>query len=158
VAEGIRASTSCEVELKWPNDLLAKGSKLGGILTEARTQGERTYVAIGVGVDVFDVPGSWNGLPGATTIERAAGGKPSSSRLLQAIIEAVDDFFAMPRWDRIRQRWLSLSIHRQDDILRVRNGETEVAGKYRGIDERGFLKLETEDGEIRVLAGEVTSW
>jgi BirA family transcriptional regulator, biotin operon repressor / biotin---[acetyl-CoA-carboxylase] ligase len=158
VADGIRAGASCEVALKWPNDLLAAGGKLGGILTEARTQADRTLAAIGVGINLFETPGAWNDVAGATTVERTIGSKPSASRICQAIVEEVDGLFAVRGWEHVEERWQSLAIHKPGDFLKVRVGEAEVSGRYCGIDSRGFLRLETDKGETRIVAGEVTQW
>jgi BirA family transcriptional regulator, biotin operon repressor / biotin---[acetyl-CoA-carboxylase] ligase len=53
VAEAIQAMVSEPVQLKWPNDLILQGRKLGGMLCEARWQGESLgWVAVGVGMNV----------------------------------------------------------------------------------------------------------
>jgi BirA family biotin operon repressor/biotin-[acetyl-CoA-carboxylase] ligase len=52
-AEGIEQTTGLRPALKWPNDLLLDGRKLGGILTELRTTADRLeYAALGLGVNV----------------------------------------------------------------------------------------------------------
>jgi len=51
--EGIEAATGLRPALKWPNDLLLDGRKLGGMLTELRLDGERlAYAVLGLGVNV----------------------------------------------------------------------------------------------------------
>ena len=50
---GIEATTGLRPALKWPNDLLWQGRKLGGMLTELRTSGERLeYAVLGLGINV----------------------------------------------------------------------------------------------------------
>ena len=60
---GLKAS------LKWPNDVYASGRKLAGILAESRTQGDATYVAIGLGLNALGA-GDSLGIANATTIRR----------------------------------------------------------------------------------------
>ena len=51
--EAIEAVTGLRPALKWPNDLLLEGRKLGGMLTELRLDGERlAYAVLGLGVNV----------------------------------------------------------------------------------------------------------
>ena len=47
----LRALGAAEAALKWPNDLLVRGAKLGGILVETRTQDAGSVAVIGVGVN-----------------------------------------------------------------------------------------------------------
>ena len=51
--EGIEAVTGLQPALKWPNDLLLDGRKLGGMLTELRLDGEQlAYAVLGLGINV----------------------------------------------------------------------------------------------------------
>ena len=57
MAEACRAVTALDVRCKWPNDLVIRDRKLGGILCEAAVQGGRTvHVAVGIGVNVRQRP------------------------------------------------------------------------------------------------------
>ncbi len=67
---GLRAAraldryTSTPIALKWPNDLMLPGGKLGGILVEVRWREQRPeWVAVGIGVNLVDP-----GVPGATAL------------------------------------------------------------------------------------------
>ena len=68
----LRQHTGVAVELKWPNDLYSRRRKLAGVIAESRTQGEETYVAIGIGINVRG-PGGALGVPNATTLEEETG-------------------------------------------------------------------------------------
>jgi BirA family biotin operon repressor/biotin-[acetyl-CoA-carboxylase] ligase len=70
--QALKDATGVKVRLKWPNDLYVGRRKIGGILSEARTQGEDTYIAIGVGLNVLGSPEKL-GVPGATTLEEESG-------------------------------------------------------------------------------------
>lgn len=53
IAEAVQPLVSEAVQLKWPNDLMLGGRKLGGVLCEARWQGEVLgWVAVGAGMNV----------------------------------------------------------------------------------------------------------
>jgi len=96
--EAIRDASGVKVMLKWPNDLYVGRRKIGGILTEARTQGEDTYVAVGVGLNVLGSPESL-GVAGATTLEEQTGRAFALAPLLQAVLDRLDAELSAPRWE-----------------------------------------------------------
>ena len=74
----VQALTGLEVDLKWPNDLLVRGRKLGGILTEMHAEpGQIRFVIVGIGLNVNQekFPGE---LANLATSLRAETGKPQS--------------------------------------------------------------------------------
>ncbi len=70
--EVLRAETGVAVSLKWPNDLYVGRQKLAGVIAESRTQGENTYVAVGIGINVLGGAGAL-GVANATTVEAETG-------------------------------------------------------------------------------------
>jgi biotin-(acetyl-CoA carboxylase) ligase/ribosomal protein S18 acetylase RimI-like enzyme len=52
----VQAFPEKKLQIKWPNDLLLRGLKCGGILSEASTQGKDTYVCLGIGLNVESTP------------------------------------------------------------------------------------------------------
>jgi BirA family biotin operon repressor/biotin-[acetyl-CoA-carboxylase] ligase len=60
------ACPSVRVQLKWPNDILVDGRKVGGILCEAKWHGELTWVAIGIGLNVLNPAPTAVRFPAAT--------------------------------------------------------------------------------------------
>jgi BirA family transcriptional regulator, biotin operon repressor / biotin---[acetyl-CoA-carboxylase] ligase len=155
--EVLREQTGMAVELKWPNDLYARRRKVAGVIAESRTQGDVTFVALGIGINVLG-RSSALGVPNATTIEEETGKAPSLAPLLQALLDRFDRELAAPRWSEEIREWELASLHRPGDRLTVwRNGE-EVTGQYLGLDPAGFLRLQTESGEAIVASGEVALW
>src|SRR5438128_5452488 len=55
VATSLRSAYGIAARIKWPNDVLAGGKKIAGILIEARMQEDRVYLLIGTGVNVEPV-------------------------------------------------------------------------------------------------------
>lgn len=155
--EAIREATGVVAELKWPNDLYVARRKLAGILSEARTQGEDTYAAVGIGLNVAG-PGASLGVAGATTLEEETGRPVPLAPLLQAILDRLDGELANPRWSEEVGAWERASLHRPGDRMTVRREGLETTGQYLGLDPSGFLRLRTERGEAVVAAGEVAEW
>lgn len=156
-AEALKAETGVAVELKWPNDLYVRRRKLAGILSESRTQGDETYVAVGIGLNVLGDP-SKLGVPNATTLEDEAGRRFALAPLLQAVLDRFDREMSAPHWDLEVRRWESASLHHPGDRLRVRREGLELTGEYLGLSPEGFLRLKTASGETVLANGELAEW
>ena len=155
--EAIKDACGVKVELKWPNDLYVGRRKIGGILTEACTQGEDTYVAVGVGLNVLGSPESL-GVAGATTLEEESGRAFALAPLLQAVLDFLDTEMAAPRWEIEVAAWEKASVHHLGDRMKIRHDGQEIVGRYLGLTPDGFLKLETGSGEAVLSHGEVAEW
>jgi len=156
-AEVLREKTGVAVELKWPNDLYAGRRKLAGVIAESRTQGDATYLALGIGINVSGKAGEL-GVENATTLEDEAGRALDRAALLQALLDRFDRELAAPRWSEEVREWERASLHRPGDRMTVRRNGEDVTGQYLGLDPSGFLRLRTENGEAVVSSGEVAAW
>lgn len=157
VRETLAAVSGLEAALKWPNDIYAAGRKLAGILAESRTQGEDTYVAVGIGMNVLGRADAL-GVPGATTVEEETGRRIDLAPLLQALLDRFDAELLSPGWEREVERWESISVHRPGDRMTVRRDGEELSGEYRGLTREGFLRLGTAAGEEVIAHGELARW
>ncbi|TWG53605.1 biotin--[acetyl-CoA-carboxylase] ligase [Aminobacter sp. J44] len=143
--------------LKWPNDVLAEGAKLSGILLESTMlEGRRFAVAIGIGVNVVAHP---EGLPYPATSLAQLGANCDAETLFLALSDA---------WLENERLWnggLGLSAIRERWIARAAGLGSEVAVKIegrvvRGIfetidDECRFVIREHDGGIVTVAAGDV---
>ena len=102
--EVLVAETGAAIALKWPNDLYVGQRKLGGVIAESRTQGEETYVAIGIGINVKGEPSAL-GVANATTLEEETGKTLALAPLLQALLDRFDRELAAPRWGEEVRAW-----------------------------------------------------
>ena len=149
--------TGAAISLKWPNDLYVERRKLAGVVAESRTQGDDTWIAVGVGINVLGTAASL-GIPDATTLEEATGRRPALTPLLQALLDRFDRELAAPRWDAEAREWERFAAHRPGDRLTIRRDGEEISGAYVGLDASGFLRLQTGAGETTIAAGEVAAW
>jgi BirA family biotin operon repressor/biotin-[acetyl-CoA-carboxylase] ligase len=156
-AEVLREKTGVSVELKWPNDLYAGRRKLAGVIAESRTQGDATYLALGIGINVSGKAGEL-GVENATTLEDEAGRALDRAALLQTLLDRFDRELAAPKWSEEVREWERVSLHRPGDRMTVRRDGEDVTGQYLGLDPSGFLRLRTESGEAVVSSGEVAAW
>lgn len=134
--------------IKWPNDLVADGAKLAGILLER----EKEAVVVGFGVNLAGHPD----LPDrpATSLAALAGVAPDPGDFLERLAEAFARW--LDRWRReglapIRRHWLA-AAHPLGTALSTDEGE----GLFDGLDESGALRLRLPDGRLRLIhAGDI---
>ncbi|MEP6993200.1 MAG: biotin--[acetyl-CoA-carboxylase] ligase [Acidobacteriota bacterium] len=156
-AEVLRQQTEVAVELKWPNDLYIGRRKLAGVIAESRTQGEDTYIAIGLGINVRGRAGALE-VANATTVEEERGRAYPLAPLLQALLDRFDHELSAPKWEQEVSAWELASLHRPGDRMTIRRQGEDLTGEYLGLDASGFLRLKTESGEAIVASGEVAQW
>jgi BirA family biotin operon repressor/biotin-[acetyl-CoA-carboxylase] ligase len=145
--------------IKWPNDLLLHGKKVGGILTEMETESDRIrYLVLGWGLNVNN-PGFPPDLTAiATSLFLAAGRKFSRLAILQAWLEEFEvlyERFLARDFASILAAWKEHAVTLGRDVT-VRQGSRAICGKALDVDGDGALLVETRPGEIvRVTSGEI---
>lgn len=144
------AAPSVELMLKWPNDLLLAGAKLGGILLER--SGDR--IVAGFGINLATAPEIDSrptaSLSGAITPQAFAPLLAASfTRILAAWRSAAPEAFA--------RAWLERA-HPVGTMLEVHSSANErISGRFDGIQPDGAMRLMREDGIIEIVrAGDVT--
>jgi BirA family biotin operon repressor/biotin-[acetyl-CoA-carboxylase] ligase len=148
-------------QIKWPNDLVVGGRKLGGILVEASSDGgrlESAIVGIGFNLDLGEdtLPA---GLRGASTSFRAETGRAVSPLDAAAVVLArlTVWYAALARDERGRMlsAWRERSASWWGSAVEVRCGESVLRGIARDVDHRGALLLDLADGStVALLSGE----
>lgn len=138
-----------EPRLKWPNDVMLRDKKVGGILCEARTApGEATWVGVGIGLNVHGP------LPAEVTSCAVAldEAEPTITRLavLEALMMRLHQLGDGPVLSEAEQ-----AAYRRYDWLAGRDVVEPVPGRVTGVDPDGALVVETRGRRQRVLAGTV---
>lgn len=148
-----------ELRVKWPNDVLAGGRKIAGILLESASQGGDVpgWLAIGIGVNLATHPEGTD-FP-ATSLTAIAVKPPPSAEdtLLQlaAVFAKWYDVWRGGGFAAIRDAWLARAAGLGSRI-RARLPHEEASGVFEGIDESGALLLRERSGLVRAIpAGEV---
>ena len=146
--KAVENETGLSVMLKWPNDLVLGNAKLGGILVESKTQGERVSFAIlGIGLNVNQ--GKAQLPPGAISMRLVSGKRHDLRALLRAILDQIrSSFDDLDHPSNIIEDWWRNCIHRPLRV-QVTLPEDIVTGISRAVDEDGNLLIETGDHRIR---------
>ena len=146
-----------DMRVKWPNDVLAGGRKIAGILLESASQGaEPPWLAIGIGANLATHP---EGTEFPATSLRALGATvPSADDALlhlAALFARWYDTWRGEGFAAIRDAWLARAAGLGTRI-RARLATEEMSGVFEGIDGTGALILRETAGTIRhIAAGEV---
>jgi len=161
-AEAIEQEAGLAVGLKWPNDLVVKERKLGGLLLDSHP-GPPGFAILSLGLNVNVAAGSFPDevRPRATSILIETGRELPLEEMLHAFLARLAACYNLAVGEENRIARLLAAWQRRDLCLgrrvRVIAGDREVAGLALGLDGSGALRLRTEEsGEIRLAAGEVT--
>ncbi|MEW8966207.1 biotin--[acetyl-CoA-carboxylase] ligase [Exiguobacterium alkaliphilum] len=153
--EGIDAT------IKWPNDLLLNGKKIGGILTEMQTEGDRIQaVILGFGFNVNGNTIPEELLHRATSLKRETGVIHRRSELLARLLEDLEseyELFLETGFRPIQEHWLQNAAYLNETISLKTAGKTKT-GVMRGISPEGALLLETEAGVEPIYSAEIAVW
>jgi BirA family biotin operon repressor/biotin-[acetyl-CoA-carboxylase] ligase len=158
-ARALESLGARDVALKWPNDLLLGGAKLGGVLVEAQGDARGPMAAIigvGINVRIADAARRSIGQPVADL-----GGVPYGSRsaalarLLAALGEALVSF-ERTGFAAFREEWQWRHAFQGVRVRLLVPPERSIEGIASGVAEDGALLLDTGDGVKRFYAGEVS--
>nr|WP_054668097.1 bifunctional biotin--[acetyl-CoA-carboxylase] ligase/biotin operon repressor BirA [Stenotrophomonas acidaminiphila] len=160
VGEALHALGFAAAGLKWPNDVLVDGRKLGGLLVEGGGEfAGPARAVIGLGLNVrmpagiaADITQPW------ADLDTLAGAPVSRNRVVAAVLSQL-----LPALDLFEQQGLGpfLPRHAAMDVLagrpvRVEEAGTLYEGVARGLAEDGALRLSIGGGERHFHAGEVS--
>lgn len=159
VVDAVATVSPVEAGLKWPNDVLAGGGKLAGILAEVA----QPFAVIGIGVNVTEAPPD----VGATSLLAEGVAQPDRDLLVRRLLRELGERIAAWReaWgadpqlaNDYRARSLTLGSRVRAELP----GGSDVVGIARDIDDQGRLQLETWDSNsdrsgqtVVVSAGDV---
>lgn len=164
IVDAMRSLQVVGVSLKWPNDVVARDAKLGGVLTEVQSgNSEGVTVVTGIGINI-DLPGELD--PGADSAwaQRAIDLKsvhsdhPEREQLAAALIGSLHVVMAtyeVQGFAAFVDEW------QQHDWLRGREisvelDDRQVSGIAAGVETDGALRVKTEAGHTRVISGTIT--
>lgn len=154
-AEALHALGAEAVQLKWPNDLLAQGRKLGGVLVELGGAG----AVIGIGINLrmpadaaTEVEQPWTDLAAlGVDVPR----EQVAARLVEALLPRLAAFREHGLDSGLRARWEALHAHAGCEV-HVLDAAQAWHGRALGLAADGALRVATADGERLVHGGDVS--
>jgi len=157
IAKALRTAGIEGVGLKWPNDILWRERKLGGILVEASGEAQGSHaVVIGIGINVHipsnragDIDQAWVDLDQITT-----GHPPSRNQLIALLL---DELFLLLQDYPVRglqshiEEWRQWHCQvGQKAVLHL--GGKAIRGVVSGVSDDGLLVMDCDDGGLRQFA------
>ena len=150
------------ISIKWPNDLIAFGGKVGGLLLESRGGDLLAGIGLNMGVPPM-VADREKGVPPAAALPKSLGPPDKLWPLVAKICQAYyNDYFdrSYGEWEDALAASVQLRLCGLGRPIAVKNPATtpkidsgEIRGIVRGLDASGGLKVETPQGVLIVWSG-----
>ncbi len=160
VARALEASGVAGIELKWPNDILLDGGKVGGILIELEAAPGSMLAVIGIGLNLqLPATGDEEMLHPPAALAQALSPVPDRHQLLaQLLIDlaTVLDGFAETGFAAVRDDWQARHAWQGRYVRLLNGGLVDREGKCLGADTDGALLLKTAAGVERCLSGDLS--
>ena len=147
-------------DLKWPNDVLLKGRKFCGILTEMNAEATRVrYLVVGVGINVNQAKFPAELREIATSLKSETGTEWSRVELCAALLKSLDREYRLLVEDSASRASIVRRFEENSSSSRGRRVRVEenggIEGVTEGLDPRGFLQVRTAEGLRTVVSGTV---
>lgn len=163
--KGISEVTGLEPQIKWPNDVVLNGRKIVGILTEMSAQIDYVnHIVVGTGINVNQTEFPQEIAQTATSLklelQKEGKDKPlSRAQLLDAVLQYFEQYYEVylktEDLSALREEYNDMLVNRERAV-RVLDPLGEYEGKALGINDRGELLVQREDGICKVSSGEVS--
>jgi len=159
VVDALRAAAGVVARIRWPNDVLADGRKVGGILAEAasRADGRVQHVVLGIGINVNQTAFPPEIAERATSLRLLAGAPQDRAAVLATLVDTLRGWYgAYLRHGLapVREAWRAASAT-LGERLAIPDGRAGVAVD---LTEEGSLLVRLDDGALaRVSSGEIAS-
>lgn len=162
LTRAIRGVAGIKPEIKWPNDILIRGKKVAGVLTELSAELDTVkYIILGIGVDVnqstYEFPPELSAL--ATSLQIETGRTIPRAELAAALLRELDyDYnrISLGKFEEVADEW-EANCHTIGGNVAIRVGDRQIRGRAESLDADGALLLRTQHGHLeRIIGGDVT--
>lgn len=156
----VEVSAGVAPDIRWPNDLLLNGKKMGGILTEMNAELDRIhFIVIGIGLNVNHREMPPDLKPIATSLCLESHRAYSRIHILAALLKELQHFYSVLLEEgsaAIVRRWELASSFARGKRIRVCRVSGQAFGITQGLEPSGALRVRYEDGrEEPLISGEI---
>ncbi len=155
----IRTKTDLLPEIKWPNDILIKGRKVAGILTEMSAELDHVkYMILGIGVDVnvAEFPADLKKI--ATSLRIESGDPLNRADFAETLLRELDLDYARVnagQFEQIADEWEERCTTIGQNVS-IHIGDRTIDGRAEALDADGALLVRTQHGRLeRIIGGDV---
>lgn len=160
VTRAVKQVTGVEMEIKWPNDLLLKGKKVCGILTEMQADPDRIQsIIIGIGLNVNQQHFSEEIAELATSLQKETGHTFDRAEIIAEILKEfawLYETYLTKGFSFVKPLWEAYEITIGKEIV-ARTAANTKTGLAIGIDDEGVLLLQDDNQEVhRIYSADIT--
>jgi BirA family biotin operon repressor/biotin-[acetyl-CoA-carboxylase] ligase len=162
VREALFDACAINTDIKWPNDILVNEKKLCGILAETveTAQGRAVVVGIGINLNEGSFPAELDDV--ATSVETESHHPVDLEVVLERLVSALEKNYQLLNQsngpEKTLREWSTYSSYAAGKRVSVTETDNSLEGTTRGLERDGALRVETDEGEIRIVrAGDVTA-
>jgi len=160
VADALGQIGDSPTRIKWPNDIILNGRKIGGILVESRRNGTAKACLIGIGINCHQAKDAFPAdiRDSATSLDLASGTRCDRITLARRVLTSLDHWLAVAekKKKRVVETWSRLSTQLGQRVTLSYNGR-EFTGNCVGVDPEKGLILQLDRGGVRMFDAAHTS-
>ncbi len=154
VARALESNLGVRARVRWPNDVVAYGHKIAGILVEAKSKGnELDYALLGIGINAnFPTDAIKEVSEHSTSLLDLVGSPINRERMIGSILYEIEYVHEMLATSHLRV----LSLLRQMEcslgrIVSVRLQESEISGVFDGYEGLSKVRIATRGGTVQII-------
>ncbi len=159
VVKSIESITGIEGQIKWPNDILINGKKVGGILIENEVRGNKiNYSIVGIGINVNLKVNDYAEIANtATSLKSESGIIDIYVKLISKLLQEFDILYVkLPEGKAIYEAWRDKLVTLGKRV-KAQSGSQVIEGIAEAVDKGGALMIRENDGKLtKVVVGDVT--
>jgi BirA family biotin operon repressor/biotin-[acetyl-CoA-carboxylase] ligase len=149
LADILRDGYGVGAGLKWPNDILAQGRKLSGLLSEMEAEGDEVrFINVGIGLNANNRPPAVE--PPAVSLRELLGRPVSRRELLSRFLDELEQRMHAEPWETVMAGWKARSITLNRPV-RIVTARDDFSGTAVDVDENGALLLKQADGTMATV-------
>ena len=150
IVKGITSATAIQTGLKWPNDIMLDGKKMGGILIESKQSSKELGIVVGVGLNINEqiLDFSETLKENAISLSIFSGQTHIREHILSAILNEFETLY-YNQMDSIISLWTNHCIH-QDREVSFHSDQGRQRGIFQGISLQGHAEIQI-NGETQTF-------
>lgn len=142
---------SDEVFVKWPNDIILKNKKVGGVLIETHKANNELNIVTGIGLNVNQI--NFKSFPNASSLAIQTEREYNLEEILADLLTKMEktyDLIETKKWNQISEAY-NAHLFRRNKISSFKKDETVFEGEILEVNEFGQLKVLLNDASIKVF-------
>ena len=149
IAKSLEHMFKIIAEVKWPNDVLVKGKKIAGILTETQiNNSELKYLNIGMGININNISDFQSFQ--STSVRKILEQQVNKSKYIELLFDELDLSFKKMNPENVVSEWKSCNCT-LGKMVKVKTSNSYIEGLAIDIDNNGALIVEKNDGKVETI-------